>query len=61
MKRNNADRVLDERLRAGRKALKYIQGKSDVMQTFIYSYLNFPEIESPVDYIGKTLKKDNNL
>lgn len=31
------------------------------MQTFIYSYLNFPEIESPVDYIGKTLKKDNNL
>lgn len=61
MKKNNADRVLNERLRAGRKALKYVQSKSGEMQTFISNYLRFPDIPSPVEYIDKVLKKDNNL
>ena len=61
MKRNNADRVLNERLRAGRKALKYVQSKSGEMQTFISNYLKFPDVSPPMDFIDKTLKKDNNL
>lgn len=61
MKRNNADRVLNERLRVGRKALKYVQSKSGEMQTFISNYLKFPDIPSSIEYIDKTLKKDNNL
>lgn len=61
MKRNNADRILNERLRAGRKALKYVRSKSGEMQVFISNYLKFPDIPSPVEYIDKTLKKDNNL
>ncbi len=60
MKRNN-DRVLNERLRAGRKALKYVRSKSGEMQTFISNYLKFPDITSPMDFIDQTLKKDNNL
>ena len=61
MKRNNADRVLNERHRAGRKALKYVQSKSGEMQTFISNYLKFPYIPSSIEYIVKTLKEDNNL
>lgn len=61
MKRNNADRVLNERLRAGRKALKYVRSKSGEMQIFISNYLKFPDIMSPTEYIDQTLKKDNNL
>lgn len=61
MKRNNADRVLNERLRAGRRALKYVQSKSGEMQIFISNYLKFPDITSPMDFIDQTLKKDNNL
>ena len=61
MKRNNADRVINERLRAGRKALRYIQSKSGEMQTFISNYLKFPDVLPPMDFIDQTLKKDNNL
>ena len=61
MKRNNPDRVLNERLRAGRKALKYVRSKSGEMQTFISNYLKFPDVISPMDFIDQTLKKDNNL
>lgn len=61
MKRNNADRVLNERLRAGRKAWKYVRSKSGEMQTFISNYLKFPDVISPMDFIDQTLKKDNNL
>ena len=61
MKRNTADRVLNERLRAGGKALKYVHSKFEETQTFIGNYLKFPEILSSMDFIGQTLKKDNNL
>ena len=61
MKRKKADRVLNERLRAGRKALKYVRSKSGEMQTFISNYLKFPDVISPMDFIDQTLKKDNNL
>lgn len=61
MKRNNADRVLNERLRAGRKTLKYVRSKSGETQTFIANYLKFPDILSPIEYIDQALKKDNNL
>ena len=61
MERNNADRVFNERLRAGRKALKYVRSKSGEMQTFISNYLKFPDVVSPMDFIDQTLKKDNNL
>ena len=61
MKRNNADQVLNERLRAGRKALKYVRSKSGEVQVFISNYLKFPDVLSPMDFIDQTLKKDNNL
>lgn len=61
MKKNNADRVLNERLREGRKALKYVRSKSAEMQTFISNYLNFPDMLPPTDYIDKALKESNNL
>lgn len=61
MKKNNADRVLNEKLRAGRRALKYVQSKSGEMQIFISNYLKFPDMPSPTDYIDQALKENNNL
>lgn len=56
-----SDQVVNEQLRSGRKALKYVRRKTTEMQGVLSSYLSFPDISSPMSFIESLgdLKSDN--
>lgn len=54
-----SDQVVKEQLRAGRKALKYVRRKTDEMEKEISSYLSFPDLLSPMSFIGSSLEDVN--
>lgn len=56
-----SDQVVNEQLRSGRKALKYVRRKTEEIQEFMPTYLSFPDIPSPVSFIESLgdLNNDN--
>lgn len=57
-----SDRVVKEQLRSGRKVLKYVRRKTEEMEKEMSSYLAFPDLSSPMSFIGSSLedlKSDN--
>lgn len=58
MKRNNSDRKLREQLRIGRKALKYVRDKTEDRERVMKTFLEFPEIESPMSFINEALNSN---
>lgn len=56
-----SDQVVNEQLRSGRKALKYVRRKTEEMQEFMPTYLSFPDISSPMSFIESLgdLKSDS--
>lgn len=54
---DKSDRKFQERLRAGRKAIKYVAEKTVEREQVMKTYLDFPDISSPLVFIDSSLKE----
>lgn len=62
MKRKNSDRKLEARLRSGRKAIQYVNDKAGEREQVLRTYLNFPDIVAPDEFIKSFLdEKEESL
>lgn len=55
MRRKNSDRKFEARLRSGRKAIQYVHDKAEEREQVMRTYLNFPDITSPDEFIKSFL------
>ncbi|MGK4223195.1 hypothetical protein [Parabacteroides distasonis] len=61
MKRKNSDRRFQARLRAGRKAVQYVHDKTEEREQVMRTFLTFPDIEAPDDFIKNFLDSKEDL
>lgn len=61
MKRKNSDRKFQARLRSGRKAIQYVQAKAEEREQVMRTYLTFPDIAPPDEFIKNFLEKKDDL